>query len=209
MIQSNPNSNLAASEIISRLQTGSNTISTVTAVTFGTLRTAFSTSCTITGPMPHPGAVKVMVNDCHEECKSNDSHHELNLLRLAGANAQSSSCDQAQSKEREYSNLDDDSLMDEFDLTVEDEATLKALPVPLSSCERERLITLRQTRILDSSQNDPEFDAIVTEAAKISMVRLMLVLVYTYYCFNVRLALLRVVICICVSLGSALFREFY
>jgi hemoglobin-like flavoprotein len=51
------------------------------------------------------------------------------------------------------------------DLSPNDEAQLAALEVPHSSEETERILTLRQTRLLDSTQSDPEFNAFATLGA--------------------------------------------
>src|SRR5690554_3910294 len=56
-----PVSSWASSLIMSRLQGGSNTSSTVTDLTLGTRLTRYSTSPTSTGPMPQLGAVSVML----------------------------------------------------------------------------------------------------------------------------------------------------
>lgn len=51
------------------------------------------------------------------------------------------------------------------DLSANDEALLASLMVPVSPNETDRILTLRQTRLLDSSQTDPEFNAFATLGA--------------------------------------------
>ena len=122
----------------------------------------------------------------HLQVGNEDSNQNLSLLCLAAAasadanntnNANNAHANALSTAETDLGTREEDdlgvTLSEEFDLTIDDETSLKALTltVPVSHCERQRLIVLRQTRILDSSQTDPEYDAILSQVAQIAMVR--------------------------------------
>src|ERR1035438_6631085 len=76
----NPSCNFAASVNMLWFQGGSQTSSTDTSSTASRPSNLFCTSCCNTGPMPQPGAVKVIFTDARKLFRSEEHTSELQSL---------------------------------------------------------------------------------------------------------------------------------
>lgn len=67
----------------------------------------------------------------------------------------------------------DDQSLPRLDLSLEEIAILRDLKVPVPDDEVYRLNILRETKLLDSDQSDPDFDRYTSLAKRIFNVRFM------------------------------------